>query len=367
MFFPLSKKILFDEITSSKNSSMISYTTVRTAKISVSLLLLFFLSNCGSSNEPDPLKNGGAGGDVTITSVSAETVYADDEITINGTGFSTDISKLQIQMGSGTDNFNEFDTKPAFTIVSASSTKIVVKADGDQEIYDLNYEFFYDAPYTIKVTSDGKAAVGSFAHVRRQVNFNLSAADCIDQVTGCFAYVQAGDSVYLNGMAGAYGTCSVSIDNHTIPGVKTIDANKLTFRIPRNILGGEDNCIEDIFPVKITNEDGKSQTKNVHIAKAPPMIITSAAFSKSTYGAGDDNATLKVKGYSLYSTAMVHMSKSGDPTFGTDANLGASPYSDEVTLQFTLSALDAGEYHIQIKKRDSDSYGFTLASFVYNK
>jgi hypothetical protein len=346
---------------------MKNHNTCHATKITIGLMVLFSLSNCGSSDEPDPLKNGGTGGDVTITSVSPQTVYADDEITINGTGFSTDISKLQIQMGSGTTNFSEFGTKPAFTVVSASATKIVVKADGDQEIYDLNYEFFYDAPYTIKVISDGKAATGSFAHVRRLVNFNLSAADVVDQVTGCFAYVQAGDSIYLNAMAGAYGNCAVTIDNHNVPGVKTIDANKLTFRIPRNILGGEDNCIEDIFPVKITNENGKSQTRNIHIAKAPPMVVTSAAFSKSTYNLGDDNATLKVKGYSLYSTAMVHMSRSGDPTFGTDAGLGASAYSDEAILDFTLSALEAGEYHIQIKERDSDSYGFTLASFVYNK
>jgi hypothetical protein len=345
---------------------MINYNTCYATKITIGLMVLFSLSNCDSSDESDP-KNGGGGGDVTITSVSPETVYADDEITINGTGFSTDISKLHIQMGSGTTNFIEFGTKPAFTVVSASATKIVVKANGDQEISDLNYEFFYDAPYTIKVISDGKTAIGSFAHVRRQVNFNLSAADVINQVIGCYAYVQAGDSIYLNGMAGAYGSCTVTIDNHNVPGVKTIDANKLTFRIPRNILGGEDNCIEDIFPVKISNEDGKSQTRNIHIAKAPPMVITSAAFSKSTYGVGDATATLKVKGYSLYSTAMVHMSKSGDPAFGTDASLGAAAYADEVTLQFTLSALEAGEYHIQIKERDSDSYGFTLASFVYNK
>ena len=63
------------------------------------------LFNCGPSDDPNPNPNpgggggGGGGGEVTITSITPDAVYADDEITINGTGFSTDPAKNLVQRG----------------------------------------------------------------------------------------------------------------------------------------------------------------------------------------------------------------------------------------------------------------------------
>src|SRR5689334_11504181 len=88
------------------------------------------LFNCGPSDDPNPNPGGGGGGgDVTITSITPETLYADDEITINGTGFSTDPDKNLVEMGTSSGTFLIFQINdpgdpdpglPYFKVISAS-------------------------------------------------------------------------------------------------------------------------------------------------------------------------------------------------------------------------------------------------------
>jgi hypothetical protein len=142
---------------------------------------------------------------------------------------------------------------------------------------------------------------------------------------------------------------------------KSDEDRRLNFRIPRLHFGQlDDNCDEQEVPITLTNGDGKSLTKMYHIVKSPPMRVYEMAFDKASYSASG-NANLTIKGYSIYSTAMVRLSSANG--YDEEGNVGVQNYPDEAIVPFTLNGLQKGLYNVQIKERDSDEYGFAMASF----
>ena len=241
------------------------------------LVIPCLLISCDSSDDPNSNGNGNnSGGDVTITSVTPEYIYADDEITINGTGFSTVPSENLVEMGTPTSTFFTYQindpgdpdpTLPYFTVISATATKLVIKAKNEFARADLNFEFYDDYPYRVRVTTKGKSGMGAIQHARRLVTFNLSSADVVNHVTGCLDYVQPGDSVHMGG-SGFYGLCNLTIADKPIP-VKEKSITDLRFKVPYNLFGSEENCVDKFVNVKVTNTNGKSLEKQIHFAAAP--------------------------------------------------------------------------------------------------
>jgi hypothetical protein len=344
----------------------------------VALFIGCILCNCSSSDptptqNPNPNPNPGGGGDVTISSITPETLYADDEITINGTGFSTDPTKNIVQMGTPSGNFLIFQINdpgdpdpndPYFKVVSATATKLVVKVKNEVAQNDLNYELSADQPYRVKVTVNGKSAMSAIQHSKRLPVFNLSYTSSINQVIGCSLYVQAGDSVHMSG-GGFYGPCSVSIDGKPIIPVHVKSTSELRFLIPRNHFGElNDDCIGPTVKVKVTNGDGKFLEKDIYISQSPPMRVYAAAFSKPEYTAGE-TPTLTITGYSIYSSAKFHINNNIANGYSAEGSLGAHGYPDQVVLQIGADN-GPGVYNVQIKNKETDSYGFTIASFKMN-
>ncbi len=335
----------------------------------LALILLFSLQECKSPTDAPKINPivPGPTGEMTIISISPETFYADDEITIFGTGFNTDIAKNLVEMGSAGigpfQPFNKtFDTDPSFTVLSATATKIVAKA---VEPSTIDFKIYYDAAYRIQVTNLDKSALGAIKHSKRLMSFNLSLADAIAPQPGCFQFVQAGDSIKLSGTS-FYGSCSVSIEGKTIPGVITESTNVLRFRIPKNHFGElNDNCKEKLTTIKIINGDGKTKEKAYHLSTSPPMHVNNASFNHGPFGGGDVNANLTVKGYSLYSSALIRVS--GPLGYAVESDLGAMNYTDSVIVPIGLTGLGAGTYNVQIKKSKDDAYGFSLANFTLTK
>ncbi len=94
-----------------------------------------FIYSCKKS--PDtPAPAPGNGGAITISSISPAMPYADDEITITGTGFNPDKTKDTVDFGTGDPalpgNFGPYayglTTASKAIVISASATQLVIKA-----------------------------------------------------------------------------------------------------------------------------------------------------------------------------------------------------------------------------------------------
>ncbi|MEO7991937.1 MAG: hypothetical protein ABI663_20470 [Chryseolinea sp.] len=342
-------------------------------KFSVIFLLVIpcLLINCDSPDDPNANGNN-TGGDVTITTVTPEYIYADDEITINGTGFSTVPSENLVEMGTSSGTFYAYQvsdpsdpdpTLPYFTVLSATSTQLVVKVKNETAQEKLNFEFYNDYPYRVRVTTKGKSGMGAIQHAKRLVIFHLGSVDVVNHIVGCLDYVQPGDSVHMDG-SGFYGICNLTIDNKTIP-VKEKKITELRFKVPYNQFGSEENCVDKFVNVKVTNGDGKSFEKEIHFAAAPPMVIFGASFDKTDYGPGSGTANLTVSGYCLYSSAMFRLN--GPAGYQLIGSLNASSYASEVVVPFSLTSLQPGSYSVNIKKNIGADFGFPVASFTISE
>lgn len=331
---------------------------------SISMITCMALfGQCGSSgDEPNPNPNTG---DLVFTSLSPSKVYPDDEVTIIGTGFSKTKTDNIVKLGIyGNGIFTEVKgaggDDPSYSVVSASETSLVVKANFPDYV-NLSVADYYE--YAFQITVGDHSVFAPFGKMNRFISFNMNYTNTIDRVSGCFLYVQAGDSVLIEGNSFT-GNCSLFINNKAVPNVKKVGDgnNKLTFRVPRDHFGNlEDDCLEDEFEMKIVNGDNKSKTKLYHFAKSPPMRIHNASFDKASYPQGSSNAVLTVTGYALYSSAMVRLSSANG--YSKEGNLGATSYTDLVKTDFNIGGLQPGVYNLQIKQSEDKDYAFSWASF----
>jgi hypothetical protein len=237
---------------------------------------------------------------------------------------------------------------------------LVVKAKNEIARGDLNFEFYDDYPYRVRVTTKGKSGMGAIQHARRLVSFHLSSSDVVDQVIGCLDYVQPGDSIHMDG-SGFYGLCNLAIDGKAIA-VKENKITELRFKVPYNLFGSEENCVDKFVNVEVTNSDGKSFEKEIHFAAAPPMVIYEASFDKTDYGPDSGTANLTISGYCLYSSAMFRLT--GPAGYQSIGSLNATSYASEVVVPFGLVSLQPGSYSVSIKKNIGDDFGFPVASFT---
>jgi hypothetical protein len=143
--------------------------------ISVILVLSLIISSCSKSpTNPAPVP--GTGGPITITGISPAIPYADDEITITGTGFNPDKTMDTVDFGTGDPVSGIFGpytqgqtTASKAIVISASTTQLVIKAvNSDSTVTSgLDYQLFkrsnigLNALNRIRVRSGGLKAISN--------------------------------------------------------------------------------------------------------------------------------------------------------------------------------------------------------------
>jgi hypothetical protein len=355
------------------------------------LLILIGFSSCKKDNNTPGSGNnnggngggnnggGGNGADITVATILPAEPYPDDQITITGSGFNPDATKDTLEFGDqlqggfiyytggGTDN----QTK----IISATATKLVIEAVNYMDLDYDNFAIGSNLPKTrIRIKANGKKFVTDIIPFKHKLFINATAPGSIlAKIQGCTNYIQPGDSISLDG-SGFYKPGKIYLNNKEIPNVIFDPATitKCSFRIPKDIFSKtpEDNCTPLTATVKIVNADGKSYEREVTSVPSPPMVISSAKFEKADYTYGsDDHAMLTITGYSLYSTTMIRISSSNGYQY-EGAATGISNYPNQSVQSLSLGGLPVPTtittYNIQIKRMQSDDWGFVVASFKYH-
>lgn len=144
--------------------------------ITLSFMIVLFAMACTKNSVP-VTPSVTTGGTITITAISPAMPYADDEITITGTGFNVDKAKDTVDFGGGdaaTGHFVPYfygqGTTSKAIVISATSTKLVIKAvnpDSAEVVtptstshYGLNKALFSDVLGTTNSLNQIRVRVG---------------------------------------------------------------------------------------------------------------------------------------------------------------------------------------------------------------
>jgi hypothetical protein len=170
--------------------------------------------------------------------------------------------------------------------------------------------------------------------------------------------------MFSDGARGLISPCKLYINGVQMGKVSFPDSTKMRCRIPKTLFGDtHDDCLNDQFEFKIINGDGKTFTRDIWMAESPPMFLSSAEFSKSTYSrSGGGVAKLTITGYSLYSTCEVKLS---GLDYETTSSLGVGGgFPSQAITEFSLGALPhGGNYYVFLRRDNEHDWGFPIASF----
>lgn len=140
---------------------------------------------------------------ITIASISPAMPYADDEITITGTGFNPDKTKDTVDFGSGdpaSGNFTAFrHLATEAVVISASSTQLVIKPVlADSSGYGLNIElfnFFKNTLNRIRVRSNGVKSISGLLPFKQLPDITITDNSVTGPSTNVTNEVRPNDSV----------------------------------------------------------------------------------------------------------------------------------------------------------------------------
>lgn len=352
----------------------------------LSLIICFSSCKKDSNNTGGGNNNGGGTADIAVSNIAPAFPYPGDEITITGTGFNKDLTKDTVEFGDKLQGgfINYLDgggNKLRATVVSATSSKLVIKAVDVNDYFDLDFNNFAignNLPKTrLRIKANGKTLVTDIVPFKHRLFITpTTTGDILAKIQGCTYYPQPGDSIQIDG-SGFYKPCHIYVNGKEITGA-TVDStgpgqDRGRFRLPKDIFqqtSPDDNCSGITATFKIVNSDGKSFEREFTTVASPPMVISSAKFDKTDYYYGaDDHAMLTIKGYSLYSTTMIRISSSNGYQYEGPAT-GITGYPDQTTQSLSLQGLPAPAnittYNIQIKRLQSDGWGFAIASFKFH-
>jgi hypothetical protein len=148
--------------------------------------------SCKKNPVTVPPGNGGNNSPITITSISPKIPYADDEITITGTGFNPDKTKDTVDFGVGdpvSGIFNPYAVNTNISkavIISATATQLVLKAvnPDSSTTNGLNAQLFnlisgFNSVNRFRVRTNGLKAISSLTPFKQipRIELNTVAAN----------------------------------------------------------------------------------------------------------------------------------------------------------------------------------------------
>lgn len=331
-------------------------------------------NNGGNGGNGGNGNNGGNGGNnsgITVTSISPVSPYPDDEITLNGTGFNTDATKDTVEFGHMMGNaFTAwYDGSPSdwaspADVKSASSTQLVIKPVNS---FSLDFSSFA-TPGTpsiavVRVKTGGHSAIMPIPFKRLLLFGYLENPDDPTKIG------RPNDSLLIGGKGFAKSGIAVAVDGKTLTNVKvdsTPDNGTITLRMSKTFFGNvNDETLQELKTVKITNPDGKSEQKDFYFYLSPKMHIDIMSAENKTYsksgltGAGGV-IKITVKGKCLKDDCIVKIvSNSG---INSQSGWQVTGLPDSTMLQFTPGALNTGNYTVSILRGTVvyGACGFTL-------
>jgi hypothetical protein len=302
---------------------------------------------------------GNTGSTLAFTALSPAVPYADQEITIIGTGFDPNTANDKV-------SFVEIDTSGKGTsqalaarVISATSTQLVIKAIDSASVdeYFHYYNLYPASKPGIQVTVNGK----SFAKVVKLANM-ISIVGFTDPQAPFGAQMgYDGDSLFVktNGPVPAGSTLTIGqntfpikISTKVTPGYFT--QSTLYTYIPKTYFGNTnvDSVTKKNVVIKITLPDGKTEKSTYSFLVSPHMEIYSISASEGTYtGLATSGGDIKIHvvGRNLKSDAIMYI---GNGVVGFHSNLAVSDFPDSTDVSFNGKSTPAGNYSATLERPD---------------
>lgn len=302
---------------------------------------------------------GAAGGTLAFTSLSPAVPYADQEITIIGTGFDPNIANDKV-------NFVEIDTATNGTsqaltakVISATSTTLVIKAIDSSSVdeYFNYYNLYPKAKPGIQVIVNGKtfAKAVKLAQMVSIIGFTDPEAPLGSQKGF------DGDSLYIKTNGPVPNGSKISIGGMDFVATTTTRVSPGYFTqsimhvfIPPTHFGNTniDSVTKNNVPVVITLPDGKTEQSKYSFYVSPQMEIYSISASENSYSglstSGGD-VIIHIVGRNLKSDAILYI---GNGVTGQHANLPVSNFPTSVDVSFNGKNTPAGNYTATLERPD---------------
>ncbi|MFZ1687273.1 MAG: IPT/TIG domain-containing protein [Flavobacteriales bacterium] len=317
------------------------------------LAISLVITSCKKEDDPPPANGGGGTGGGPngiglITSWSPVKPYPDDDITLTGSGFDTDLA----------DNTVTVVGQP-FTIVSASSTQLVVRPPQD---------FASQLPVgsfgTLLLESGASADTIYPLYYKRPMTL-LGFDNNLDE-WWVGAPPRVGDSVQYNAIGCTLQGMSVSFNGAAATEIDVDSAYYclIRFRMPLSLAVGNDETAFTTMVMTATNSDGRTDTLTQQVASSPHMVIAdvellngAGPFDISDMNSNGDVLNFRVSGRYLKSCAQWELS-GPSPTTGT---LGVGGFPSEAFIVFSPLSMVAGNYQIVVLDCDGGGMGITFA------
>jgi hypothetical protein len=317
--------------------------------IFLSLTLSIALYSCTKNGGSGSSSGGGGNKPPAITDISPLITYPGDVITLTGTGFDPDKTRDTVAMGiianklfASNATFYFALTSLKTKIISATSTQIKFTTDSALEI--LPEPIQRKIAFQVK-TSSGKFNTDTIEKIKENLSFYVQLN--APYPNNCYTAIFAGDSLTFGGF-GFYKPVTVTLNGQ---GVNTVfDANNTTSGVgflPLTYFGQGspvvDCNLEQPLHVKVTNGDGRSQTKDYPYFPCPNSQVLGASMNALVYSkSGGGAALLTVTGYALRSDYELTVSATDDfanSSFTEKINLNAAGFPNSVVQQIDLGAL----------------------------
>ena len=272
----------------------------------------FFIYAC-KKNPNTPAPAPGNGGAITITSISPAIPYADDEITITGTGFNVDKTKDTVDFGTGDPVSGIFlpyvqgaGNSSKTVIVSATATQLVIKSvNPDSTASGLDYQLFksfnigQNASNRLRVRSNGIKAISNLVPFKQlpQIVMETTADQGVWQASNTLMRPNDSVSVFLYG-ANTNGSCDnkVTLSCNRGGGCTFVDSY-----LTLNGISPQCNCDDfgtTVYGCGGTTFQGKliSYTASTHIANI--HFLVPATFFNTPVNTGSSSRILIKMQYS---------------------------------------------------------------------
>ncbi|MBX2920787.1 MAG: IPT/TIG domain-containing protein [Chitinophagaceae bacterium] len=303
----------------------------------VCLLIVALLAACNKNDDDDNGGGGGGGGNLTITSTSPDYVFWGEELTVDGTGFSTNASENIVYI-KGNKSCDSDTTWQKAAVVSATATRLVVKvpyikkengvycgADygrvrvtvGNQSVTREQAVKFV-GPLKINICHPFGITIGAYPNTYRTGDSSVMTAHLYTlygRESGYYDKIK----LYIN------GSPVNTVDRY----FKGATCGGLTFKLEPEDYADINNCtIPDGYngdqPVRkfrfIAKVDGTAfaDTTDGYVFNHPKMSISGSNSPGSVSKSAGGNPTVKVTGKYMYFTR-VRWSDGLSPAFHTDA------------------------------------------------